>query len=119
MGGRVRTKTVKKAARVIVEKYYTKLGSDFHTNKRIAEEVAIIPSKRLRNQIAGFTTHLMKRIQLAYAQNLKKIRDASFRASPSRPVKIQNDKRFFSVFLSMFKLGFASTFVTRFRDLLV
>ena len=61
--GRVRTKTVKKAARVIVEKYYTKLGADFHTNKRIAEEVAIIPSKRLRNQIAGFTTHLMKRIQ--------------------------------------------------------
>merc|ERR1711982_300751 len=32
-------------------------------NKRIAEEVAIIPSKRLRNQIVGFTTHLMKRIQ--------------------------------------------------------
>jgi small subunit ribosomal protein S17e len=33
------------------------------TNKRIADEVAIIPSKRLRNKIAGFTTHLMKRIQ--------------------------------------------------------
>lgn len=27
------------------------------------DEVAIIPSKRLRNKIAGFTTHLMKRIQ--------------------------------------------------------
>ena len=36
---------------------------DFDTNKKIAEEVAIIPSKRLRNQIAGFVTHLMKRIQ--------------------------------------------------------
>lgn len=36
---------------------------DFHTNKRICEEIAIIPSKRLRNQIAGFVTHLMKRIQ--------------------------------------------------------
>ena len=35
---------------------------DFHTNKRIAEEVAIIPSKRMRNRIAGFVTHLMKRI---------------------------------------------------------
>ncbi|KCV70250.1 40S ribosomal protein S17 [Fonticula alba] len=61
--GRVRTKTVKKASRVLVEKYYPKLTLDFHTNKRIADEVAIIPSKRLRNKIAGFTTHLMKRIQ--------------------------------------------------------
>ena len=61
--GRVRTKTVKKAARVIVEKYYAKLTLDFQMNKKIAEEVANIPSKRLRNKIAGFTTHLMKRIQ--------------------------------------------------------
>ena len=29
----------------------------------MAEEVAIIPTKRLRNKIAGFTTHVMKRIQ--------------------------------------------------------
>ncbi|EDV26407.1 expressed hypothetical protein [Trichoplax adhaerens] len=61
--GRVRTKTVKKAARVIIEKYYTRLTFDFHTNKRICEEVAIIPSKKLRNKIAGFATHLMRRIQ--------------------------------------------------------
>merc|ERR1712018_19962 len=61
--GRVRTKTVKKAARVIIEKYYTKLTLDFHTNKRIIEEVALIPSEPLRNKIAGFITHLMKRLQ--------------------------------------------------------
>jgi small subunit ribosomal protein S17e len=54
---------VKKASRVIIEKYYTKLTMDFHTNKRICEEIAIIPSKRMRNKIAGFVTHLMKRIQ--------------------------------------------------------
>lgn len=35
---------------------------DFPTNKQIVSEVAQIPSKRLRNKIAGFTTHLMKRI---------------------------------------------------------
>ena len=36
---------------------------DFHVNKRVTAEVAIIPSKRMRNKIAGFVTHLMKRIQ--------------------------------------------------------
>eukprot|EP00882_Tetradesmus_deserticola_P000128 GHRQ01000142.1.p2 GENE.GHRQ01000142.1~~GHRQ01000142.1.p2 ORF type:complete len:166 (+),score=62.76 GHRQ01000142.1:13-510(+) len=61
--GRVRTKTVKKASRVIIEKYYNRLTLDFDTNKRVCEEIAIIQSKRLRNKIAGFTTHLMKRIQ--------------------------------------------------------
>ncbi|KAJ8656023.1 40S ribosomal protein S17 [Lichtheimia ornata] len=60
--GRVRTKTVKKASRVLIEKYYPRLTLDFQTNKRICDEVAIIQSKRLRNKIAGFTTHLMKRI---------------------------------------------------------
>ena len=32
-------------------------------NKRIIDNVAVIQTKRLRNKIAGFTTHLMKRIQ--------------------------------------------------------
>ena len=51
-----------------------RLTSDFHTNKRIIDDIAIIQSKRLRNMIAGkeftsnsyslgFTTHMMKRIQ--------------------------------------------------------
>ncbi|KAL2900091.1 40S ribosomal protein S17-4 [Bienertia sinuspersici] len=61
--GRVRTKTVKKSSRQVIEKYYSKMTLDFHTNKKVLEEVAIIPSKRLRNKIAGFSTHLMKRIQ--------------------------------------------------------
>lgn len=59
---------------------YPRLTLDFHTNKRIIDEVvsqmhpllkvlfntgdqAVVPSKRLRNKISGFTTHLMKRIQ--------------------------------------------------------
>ncbi|TID29519.1 hypothetical protein CANINC_001914 [Pichia inconspicua] len=61
--GRVRTKTVKRASKVLIEKYYPKLTLDFETNKRLTSEIAEIQSKRLRNKIAGYTTHLMKRIQ--------------------------------------------------------
>ncbi|KAK9876383.1 hypothetical protein WA026_012694 [Henosepilachna vigintioctopunctata] len=61
--GLVRTRTVKKASKVIIEKYYTRLTLDFHTNKRICEEIAIFPTKPLRNKIAGFVTHLMKRLR--------------------------------------------------------
>ena len=43
-------------------------------------EIAIIPTKRLRNQIAGFITHLMKRI----------------RAGPVRgiSIKLQEEERY-------------------------
>jgi small subunit ribosomal protein S17e len=61
--GRVRTKTVKKTSRQVIEKYYSRMTLDFHTNKKVLEEVSIRPSKRLRNKVAGFSTHLMRRIQ--------------------------------------------------------
>ena len=61
--GRVKNKTVKRAAREIIEKYYYKLTNDFDYNKLILGQVAEIPSKRLRNKVAGFITHLMSRIQ--------------------------------------------------------
>lgn len=47
----------------MIERYYPKLTQDFETNKRLTSEIAVVQSKRLRNKIAGYTTHLMKRIQ--------------------------------------------------------
>ena len=40
-----------------------RLTNDFHVNKRIIDDISQIQTKRLRNKIAGFTTHLMKRIE--------------------------------------------------------
>ncbi|KAG5449624.1 40S ribosomal protein S17 [Clonorchis sinensis] len=61
--GRVRTKTVKKASRFIIERFYGRLTRDFHTNKKVCQDIACINSKRLRNKIAGYVTHLMKRLE--------------------------------------------------------
>jgi small subunit ribosomal protein S17e len=66
----VRTKTTKKSARTIIEKYYGRLTLDFHNNKRVVDEVAIVPSKRMRNKIAGFITHLMKRLARGTVRNI-------------------------------------------------
>lgn len=61
---------MKRSARHIIEKYYSRLTLDFDTNKRVVDEVAIVPSKRMRNKIAGFVTHLMKRIQRGPVRNI-------------------------------------------------
>ncbi|GAB5366371.1 hypothetical protein AAMO2058_001137900 [Amorphochlora amoebiformis] len=91
--GRVRTKLVKRASRQIIEKYYQRLTMDFHTNKRIVEEVATVPSKRLRNKIAGFTTHLMKRIQTGSVRgiSLKLLEEERERRMDTLPEKSEID----------------------------
>lgn len=68
--GRIRNKVIKRAAKQIVEKYYTKLDTDFHFNKRVTEDVAIIQSKRLKNKVAGYVTVLMKRIQNGHVKGI-------------------------------------------------
>jgi small subunit ribosomal protein S17e len=39
------------------------MSIDFHYNKRVIDDVAVIPTKRMRNRIAGYATRLMRRIQ--------------------------------------------------------
>ena len=39
------------------------MSTDFHYNKRVLDDVAVIPTKRIRNKIAGYATRLMRRIQ--------------------------------------------------------
>ena len=39
------------------------MSIDFHYNKRVLDDVAVIPTKRIRNKIAGYASRLMRRIQ--------------------------------------------------------
>lgn len=68
--GRIRNKVIKRAAKQIIERHYSRLDSDFHHNKRVAEDVAVIQSKRLKNKVAGYVTVLMKRIQKGHVKGI-------------------------------------------------
>ena len=48
---------------VLIEKYYVFFNNDFQVNKNFCDEIALIPSKKLRNKIAGYVTHLIKRMK--------------------------------------------------------
>jgi len=39
------------------------MTKDFHLNKRVCDDVAVIPTKRIRNKVAGYATRLMRRIE--------------------------------------------------------
>ncbi len=60
--GKVRTSAVKRIAREILEVHPGLFTSDFEKNKEIFQnnQIADIPTKRLRNRILGYITHLVK-----------------------------------------------------------
>ncbi len=58
--GKVRTSLVKRTARKLLEMYPDIFTRDFEHNKKVVSELIEYRSKKLRNQIAGYITHLVK-----------------------------------------------------------
>jgi small subunit ribosomal protein S17e len=56
--GKVRTETVKRAARELIERYPEKFTNEYEANKTSVNQVLKAPSKKLRNRIAGYVTRL-------------------------------------------------------------
>jgi small subunit ribosomal protein S17e len=56
--GKVRTETVKRAARELVTRFPDRFTSEYEANKAAVNELLIAPSKKLRNRIAGYVTRL-------------------------------------------------------------
>ena len=59
--GRIRTTYIKHTSIRLLEKFKDKFTKEFEKNKKIMDEIADIPSKKIRNKIAGYITFLKKR----------------------------------------------------------
>lgn len=59
--GRIRTTFIKRTASKILDKYKGSFSTDFDANKKVLEKEVDIPSKQLRNRIAGYITTLKKK----------------------------------------------------------
>ncbi len=56
--GRIKTTLVKRMGNKIYQLHKDKFKKDFDTNKQLLPDLAEIPSKKLRNIIAGYITRL-------------------------------------------------------------
>ena len=61
--GRIKTTQIKRVALQLVDLHRDKFKTNFTDNKKIVEEFAEIPSKKMRNVIAGYVTRLMQKKQ--------------------------------------------------------
>jgi len=58
--GRIKTTLVKRNTKKIMKLHGDKFSKDFEANKKAVAEVANVPSKKLRNIMAGYATRLKK-----------------------------------------------------------
>jgi len=59
--GRIKTKLQKRISYEMYEKYADKFNKDFENNKKVIDQFADFPSKKLRNTIAGYITRIVKK----------------------------------------------------------
>ncbi len=58
--GKIYTSVVKRTARRLLQMYPDLFTTDFEHNKRVVAQLVEVESKKLRNQIAGYLTRLVK-----------------------------------------------------------
>lgn len=59
--GRVKTTQIKRVTKKLVAEHGDQFKKDFENNKKIVEKFAEIPSKKLRNVIAGYVTRIIRK----------------------------------------------------------
>ena len=52
--GRIRTKSIKKMSKKLVEKHPDKFNKNFENNKKVLNEMDLFSDKSIRNKVAGY-----------------------------------------------------------------
>ena len=58
--GRIKTQLIKRISNKLIKEHRNEFKKDFKENKEIVSRLAEIPSKKIRNVIAGYVTRLMQ-----------------------------------------------------------
>jgi small subunit ribosomal protein S17e len=61
--GRIRTTYVKRVTRQLLEKFPNRFSKDFNEDKKVMNEIADVPSKKIRNKVAGSIGRTLKHIE--------------------------------------------------------
>lgn len=61
--GRIKTTAIKSKGQKIFSKHKDEFTSDYAKNKEKLKELTIIPSKKIRNVLAGYITRLKKTVK--------------------------------------------------------
>ncbi len=58
--GRIKTTLIKRITNKLVREHKDEFKKDFESNKQLVTKFVDIPSKKIRNVIAGYVTRLVK-----------------------------------------------------------
>lgn len=61
--GKVRTEHIKRVAKELIRRFPNKFSGDFEENKRVVSTLVQGATTRVRNQIAGYITHIYSGIE--------------------------------------------------------
>jgi small subunit ribosomal protein S17e len=56
--GKVRTEQIKRIAKELIRRFPDRFSRDFESNKRLVNKLVQGATPRIRNQIAGYITHI-------------------------------------------------------------
>ena len=63
--GKVRTEHIKRVAKELIRRFPNKFSGDFEENKRVVSTLVQGATTRVRNQIAGYITHIYSGMQMS------------------------------------------------------